>query len=370
MTATGPPESGTGELTFRDPDRAAALRTRLETLVEQADDPIRIVHVCGTHEETIAEFGLRSVLPDGLTVAMGPGCPVCVTDSEEVDEAVALAESGNLVATFGDMLDVPGSDRSLADVRGAGGDVEVVYSAADAVSLAEDTDQEVVFFGVGFETTAAPTASILQNDPPSNFSVLSAHKYVPPAMDVVAAHPNTRVDGFLAAGNAATITGTSVFEPIAADHDLPVVVGGFEPLDVLYALVELVEAIVADEPAVVNAYPRCVSAEGNQAAQVALWDVFERVDGEWRGIAAVPDATLELRPEYAVYDARQRFDIEVERDSETTECICGDIMAGQATPLDCPLYGEECTPATPVGACMVSDEGPCRIRQTFQEVQQ
>nr|WP_159764859.1 hydrogenase formation protein HypD [Halovenus carboxidivorans] len=357
-------------MTFRDPERADALRARLESLVDRADDSIRIVHVCGTHEQTIAEFGLRSILPDGLTVAMGPGCPVCVTDSAEVDEAVTLAESGKLVATYGDMLDVPGGDRSLAAVRDAGGDVEVVYSAADAVSLAAETDQEVVFFGVGFETTAAPTASVLRNDPPANFSVLSAHKYVPPAMDVVAAHPNTRVDGFLAAGNAATITGTEVFEPIAGTHDLPVVVGGFEPLDVLYALVELVEAIADDEPAVVNAYPRCVSATGNQAAQTALWDVFERVEGEWRGIAAVPDATLAIRPEYAAYDARERFDIEVDRDSETTECICGDIMAGHAAPRECPLFGEECTPASPVGACMVSDEGPCRIRQTFGEVRQ
>ena len=362
------PESGTDELTFRDPDRAAALRERLTELVAQVAEPIRIVHVCGTHEETIAEFGIRSVLPDGLAVTMGPGCPVCVTDTEEVDEAVALAESGKTIATFGDMLDVPGSDRSLADVRAAGGDVEVVYSVADAVSLAAETDQEVVFFGVGFETTAAPTASVLSKDPPENFSVLSAHKYVPPAMDVVAAHPNTTVDGFLAAGNAATITGTAVFEEIAADHDLPVVVGGFEPLDVLYALVELAEAIVADESPVVNAYPRCVSPEGNEAAQEALWDVFERVDGEWRGIAAVPDATLELREEYAEFDARERFDIDVESTSETTECICGDIMAGQASPQDCPLFGEECTPANPVGACMVSDEGPCRIHTEFEEV--
>lgn len=365
---TGPPESGTEELSFRDPDRAAALRERLAELVAQADESIRIVHVCGSHEETIAEFGIRGVLPEGLAVTMGPGCPVCVTDTHEVDEAVALAESDKIVATYGDMLDVPGSDRSLADVRGAGGDVEVVYSVTDAVSLAADTDQEVVFFGVGFETTAAPTASVLRTDPPENFSVLSAHKYVPPAMDVVAAHSNTTVDGFLAAGNAATITGTEVFEDIVVDHGLPVVVGGFEPLDVLYAFVELLEAIVADDAPVVNAYPRCVSPEGNEAAQEALWEVFERVDGEWRGIAAVPDATLELREEYAEFDARERFDIDIEPTTETTECICGDIMAGQASPQDCPLFGEQCTPADPVGACMVSDEGPCRIHTEFEEV--
>lgn len=368
MTAADP-EAGLAELEFRDPDRASALRGRLEELLAGFDESIRIVHVCGTHEETIAEFGIRSVLPDGLTVAMGPGCPVCVTDSAEIAEAVSLAEAGHTVVTYGDMIDVPGRSGSLADAREAGADVRVVYSADEAVEVAERTDGEVVFFGVGFETTAAPTASVLRDDPPSNFSVLSAHKYIPPAMDVVAAHPDTRVDGFLAAGHAATITGTAVYEPIAEAHDLPVVVGGFEPIDVLYALVESVEAIAERAAGVENAYPRCVSEAGNTAASAALWDVFERVSGQWRGIAEVPGAALSIREPYADHDARKRFDTDPPAgDRRESECVCGEIMAGHATPSDCSLFGTECTPTDPVGACMVSDEGPCRIKREFGEV--
>jgi hydrogenase expression/formation protein HypD len=353
-------------LSFRDPDRADRLVDRLEELVAAMDDPVRVMHVCGSHEEAIAEFGLRSLLPDGLSVAMGPGCPVCVTDLPEVDEAVALAEAGHVVATYGDMVRVPGSERSLADARADGADVRPVYSATEAVDLARECDREVVFFATGFETTAAPTATVVRDGPPANFSVLSAHKYIPPAMDVVAAHPNTRVDGFLAAGHAATITGTAVFEDVVDRHGLPVVVGGFEPLDVLLGLVRLLESIRDGTASVTNAYPRCVSESGNRAAQEALWEVFERVPGEWRGVAAVPDATLAIRASYAEYDARRRFDVSVpEPDDRTTDCICGEIMAGRARPADCDLFGERCTPRDPVGACMVSDEGPCRIQSEY-----
>jgi hydrogenase expression/formation protein HypD len=361
----------TADLSFRDPDRAAQLRERLAELTGRADGSVRVMHVCGSHEEAIAEFGLRSVLPDGLTVAMGPGCPVCVTDLLEVDEAVALAEAGHVVATYGDMVEVPGTERSLADASAEGADVRTVYSASEAVGLAEDLDREVVFFATGFETTAAPTATVLREGPPENFSVLSAHKYVPPAMDVVASLPETRIDGFLAAGHAATITGVEVFEDVAERHGLPVVVGGFEPLDILAGLVYLLEDTVAGTASVTNAYPRCVADEGNAAAREALWAVFERVPGEWRGIAEVPDACLELREPYAEYDARRRFDIETPPSSpESDACICGEIMAGQARPADCPLLGEECTVQDPVGACMVSDEGPCRIRREFGGVSQ
>jgi hydrogenase expression/formation protein HypD len=365
---TGPGSTdGENVLEFRDPAKAKALAERAEEIVAGLEtDRVSVMHVCGSHEQSIAKFGLRSMLPDGLDLRMGPGCPVCVTDMPEVDEAVALARDGVTVATYGDMLHVPGTSASLSDVRSAGADVRVVYSAAEAVDIAAETDDDVVFFATGFETTAAPTAAVVTNDPPENFWVLSAHKYVPPAMEVVAAMPETEVDGFLAAGNAATITGWGLFEELVDETDTPITVGGFEPLDILAGLVALLENIRDGEATVQNAYPRCVTEAGNEPAQEQLWDVFETESGEWRGIAHIPEANLVLRDAYAHADARAHFEIDTASlsaadDSLVDQCLCGDIMAGRADPTDCDLFGEECTPEDPVGACMVSSEGTCKI---------
>ncbi|WP_336325469.1 hydrogenase formation protein HypD [Halovenus sp. HT40] len=367
-TGSIPGGAGEDELQFRDPEKAEALADKIAEIGEEIDEtPVKVMHVCGSHEQSIAKFGLRSLLPDTVRLVMGPGCPVCVTNMPEVDEAVALAEDGVTVATYGDMLKVSGTSKSLDDARSEGADVRVVYGAQDAVELAEDVDNEVVFFATGFETTAAPTAAVIKSDPPENFSVLSAHKYIPPAMEIVAEMPDTEIDGYLAAGNAAIITGHGIFEGVVDRHGLPIVVGGFEPLDILAGLVKLLEHIRDGEETVENAYPRCVTREGNRVAKEQLWDVFEAVDGEWRGIAHIPDANLQLRSEYAEYDARERFAIDtsdLRGDSgsqHSEECICGDIMAGTADPVDCPLFGEECTPANPIGACMVSSEGTCKI---------
>ena len=352
-------------LQFRNPEQAEALAERLEALMAEIDRPVSLMHVCGSHEQAIAKFGLRSLLPDGLSVRMGPGCPVCVTNMPEVDEAVAVAEQGAIVTTYGDMFRVPGTSKSLADARADGAEVEVVYSASEAVELAEEhPDREVVFFATGFETTAAPTAAILAAGPPDNFSVLSAHKYVPPAMEVVAEMPDVDIDGFLAAGHAATITGYGLFEPFVEEFEIPIVVGGFEPVDVLLGVERLLEFVAADSAGLENAYPRCVSEAGNEDALETMWSVFETTAGEWRGIAEIPGANLVLRDEYAGYDTRERFDVEPETggpDPLTEQCICGDIMAGKADPDECDLFGEECTPSNPVGACMVSSEGTCKI---------
>jgi hydrogenase expression/formation protein HypD len=325
------------------------------------------MHVCGSHEQAIAKFGLRAAFPRELDVIMGPGCPVCITDVPEVDEAVVLAKQGVRVATYGDMLRVPGTVESLADARAAGARVDVVYSVAHAVELARGSAEDVVFFASGFETTAVATAAVLLREPPSNFSVLSAHKYIPPVMEIVAEMPETRVEGFLAAGHAATITGWGIFEPFVERHRLPVVVAGFEPLDILAGLVTLAEAIREGVPRVVNAYPRCVTREGNRAAQEKLWSVFRPVGGRWRGIAHVPNGNLRLKDEWAAFDARRRYEIDLSSFWDyapatlTQECICGDIMAGIASPSDCRLFGKECVPEKPVGACMVSSEGTCKI---------
>ncbi len=361
-------DEAVGQLKFRDPAKGRALAdslARLTTRIGRA--PVSVMHVCGSHEQAIAKFGLRAAFPRGLNVIMGPGCPVCVTDLPEVDEAVILAGQGVRIATYGDMLRVPGTVKSLADAQADGARIQVVYSVAQAAELARGMDEEVVFFASGFETTAVATAAVILRDPPKNFSVLSAHKYIPPVMEIVAEMPRTRVEGFLAAGHAATITGWGIFERFVERHGIPVVVAGFEPLDILAGLVKLLEVIHDGRPRVVNMYPRCVTREGNRRAQEQLWKVFRPVGGRWRGIAHVPNGNLRLRDDWAHVDARRRFRIDVTGLWDyapaplVQECLCGDIMAGIAAPADCTLFGKECVPETPVGACMVSSEGTCKI---------
>ena len=360
------------ELKFRDPARARALTEALHREVEAAGRTISVMHVCGSHEQAIARFGLRAAFPRNLDVIMGPGCPVCVTDTPEVDEAVALAAQGARVCTYGDMLRLPGTVKSLADAQSDGGNVEVVYSVSQAVELARARPAEqVVFFASGFETTAVATAAVILSGVPENFSVLSAHKYVPAAMDLVAELPETHIEGFIAAGHAATITGWGIFEPFAARTRTPVVVAGFEPLDVLAAVLELVRLVRAGRPEVMNCYPRCVSKEGNGPALEKLWKVFEVAAGNWRGIARVPRGNLELRPEWNRVNARHRFRIDIAsvggaaRNVLAEHCICGTIMSGLAKPSDCSLFGKECRPDSPVGACMVSSEGSCKIWHVY-----
>ena len=356
------------QLKFRDPGAARALAAAIDRVTQEIGrETVSVMHVCGSHEQAIARFGLRAAFPRALDVIMGPGCPVCITDVPEVDEGVALARQGVRLATYGDMLKVPGSAGSLADARAAGAKVDVVYSVSQAVQLARESDSELVFFATGFETTAVATAAEIVRGPPRNFSVLSAHKYIPPVMEIVAEMPGTRVEGFLAAGHAATITGFGVFEAFVRRHRLPVVVAGFEPLDILAGLLRLVELIRDGEPRVENLYPRCVTREGNLAAQAQLWQVFRPLGGRWRGIAHVPNGNLRLRDEWAHLDARRRFTIDVRKLWDVSppalvqRCICGEIMAGLKSPTACSLFGKECLPDTPVGACMVSSEGTCRI---------
>jgi hydrogenase expression/formation protein HypD len=361
------PEAQFTRLEFRDPARAQSLREALAKLCQEIGKEVSVMHVCGTHEQSIAKFGLRSLLPKRLNVIMGPGCPVCVTDMPEVDEAVVLAKEGFVVATFGDMFRVPGSAKSLDEIKAEGADVRLVTSPWEALQLARHTDREVIFFATGFETTAVATAAVVLSNPPMNFSILSAHKYIPPVMEIVAEMPQSKVQGFLAAGHAATITGWKIFERFVERHGIPVVIGGFEPLDILAALAELLKLIRNGERRVINAYPRCVTPDGNRQAQKLLWEVFQTEGGNWRGIAHVPNGNLRLRPRYATVDARRRFEIDLWSLSDqappkrSQECICGNIMAGISSPRDCRLFGNDCTPQDPVGACMVSSEGTCKI---------
>jgi hydrogenase expression/formation protein HypD len=355
------------ELQFRDPALARSLAAALAHSVEQIGRNVAVMHVCGSHEQAIARFGLRSLFPKALDVIMGPGCPVCVTDVPEVDEGVLIAGTGARIATFGDMLKVPGSVKSLADAQASGAKIDIIYSPRQAVEIARNTSEEVVLFSTGFETTAVATAAVILDNPPPNFSVLSAHKYIPPVMEIVAEMPGSRIEGFLAAGHAATITGSDVFKPFVERHRLPVVIAGFEPIDILAGLVELVEQIRKGTPGVINMFPRCVTPEGNLAAQAKLWRVFRPIGGKWRGIAHIPNGNLRLREEFAHLDARKRFPIDLASlwdyapPGLARQCICGDIMSGISNPRDCTLFNRECVPENPIGACMVSNEGTCKI---------
>jgi hydrogenase expression/formation protein HypD len=302
---------------------------------------------------------------------MGPGCPVCITDQPEVDEAVALARQGVRIATYGDMVRVPGSAASLADAQSEGARVDVVYSIDQAVATARESSEPLVFFATGFETTAVTTAAAVLAGPPANFFVLSAHKYIPPVMEIVCEMPDSRIEGFIAAGHAATITGWGIFEAFVARHRVPVVIAGFEPLDILAALVRLTELIRDGQHTVENMFPRCVTREGNLVAQRQLWDVFAPAGGRWRGIAHVPNGNLRLRDRWAHLDARRHFAIDLATlwdeapSTLSQQCVCGEIMSGLKRPADCPLFGVECQPDTPIGACMVSTEGTCRIWREY-----
>jgi hydrogenase expression/formation protein HypD len=362
------------ELKFRDRGKADGLSAVLaRTVAEIGRAPVSVMHVCGSHEQAIARFGLRSGFPRDLHVIMGPGCPVCITDQPEVDEAVALARQGVRIATYGDMLRVPGTSASLADAQAEGARVDVVYGIDQAIATARTSSDPLVFFATGFETTAVTTAAAVLAGVPPNFFVLSAHKYIPPVMEIVCEMPGSRIEGFIAAGHAATITGWGLFEAFVARHGVPVVIAGFEPLDILAALVRLAELIRDGRQTVENMFPRCVTREGNLVAQRQLWQVFAPVGGRWRGIAHVPNGNLRLRDAWAHLDARRQFAIDLARlwdeapSALSQQCVCGEIMSGLKTPSDCPLFGVECLPDTPVGACMVSTEGTCRIWREYGE---
>lgn len=352
-------------LEFRDVTRGRALQARLERAVARAGRTVTVMHVCGSHEQALARYGLRARFPGALRVQMGPGCPVCVTHTAAIDACITLARKGIRVLTYGDMLRVPGGGGSLDDARAAGARVDVIYSATQAAELARASDEPVVLFATGFETTAVATAAVLLADPPANLFVLSAHKWVPAAMEAVASVEGSSVEGYLAAGHAATITGSGVFEGFVARHGRPVVVAGFEPLDLLAGLTLLVEQVVEGRAELINAFTRCVSRGGNRRALDALARVFEADDGDWRGIARVAGGDLRLRREFAAHDAAVRFEAlladAVSAPSRDDGCVCGGIMTGRLEPTDCALYGARCRPESPVGACMVSTEGVCRI---------
>ncbi|MCA9703756.1 MAG: hydrogenase formation protein HypD [Methanolinea sp.] len=319
------------------------------------DREMNFMHICGTHEAAIARTGLRSVLPDRLKIVMGPGCPVCITPQGEIDAALELAEKGCIVATYGDLLRVPGTHGSL---ESCGGDVRVVQGAHKAAEIAS----KVVFVSVGFETTAPTVAATILSRPPENFSILSCHRLVPPAMRWLLEQGEADLHGFMLPGHVCTVMGYHEYE----EFPVPQVVAGFEAEDILLGLLMLAEQVRDGVARVENAYPRAVTREGNVKAQELMYEVFERQDAEWRGFPVIPQSGLKLRPEFAEYDAQQKFGVEFKHVGKHSACICDRVLRGIAQPTDCKLFSKACTPRNPVGPCMVSHEGACRIWHMYR----
>ncbi|MDD1694002.1 MAG: hydrogenase formation protein HypD [Methanoregula sp.] len=325
-----------------------------DMLHEMVDRDMTFMHICGTHEAAIARTGLRSLLPEQLKIVMGPGCPVCITPQGEIDAALDLVEKDCIIATYGDLLRVPGSKGSM---ESCGGDIRVVQGVHKAVEIAQKTDKEVVFISVGFETTAPTVAATLLTKPPANFSILSCHRVVPPAMKWLLEQGEAKLHGFMLPGHVCTIMGYDEYE----QFPVPQVVAGFEAEDILLGLLMLVKQVKEGTHRVDNAYPRAVTREGNVKAKKLMYEVFEPSDVEWRGFPVIPGSGLRLKEEFGQYDAQKKFAIEFKHISKHSACSCDKILRGLANPSDCKLFGKVCTPRTPVGPCMVSHEGACKI---------
>ena len=346
---------------YRDPKLTKSLAGAIH---KASTKPARFMELCGTHTMAIARHGLMGMLPPTVEMISGPGCPVCVTSTGEIDQAVELAgREGVTVATFGDLMRVPGSRRSLADQRAAGARVEVVYSPLDAVEMAaKHPDKEVVFLAIGFETTAPTVAAAVlaaHAKGLANFSLLGAHKLLPPALAALLSGPDLGLSGFLCPGHVTTVIGTAAYEQVAAGYHLPCVVSGFEPADILGAILLLVRQVEAGEARVEVPYSRAVSPAGNPQAVALMEKVFQPCDAVWRGLGMIPLSGLKLRAGYAAYDAAARYALSSDPVPDPPGCRCGDVLRGLIRPPECKLFGKACTPTDPVGPCMVSVEGTC-----------
>ena len=351
----------TEQINFRDPTLAKQIAQHIRSLAPKS--LVKFCHVCGTHEWTITHHGLRALLPETVDVIAGPGCPVCIVPAADIDEAVQLALKGVTVTCYGDVLRVPGSEFSLLDARARGGDVRVVYGVSDAVKMARnEKEKEFAFFAVGFETTTPSTAVEVLNRPPENLSFLVSHRLIPPAMELLLGIGDLHIDGFIAPGHVSTIIGLKPYEVFPSAYRMPVVVAGFEPLDVLFAIDMLLKQLSDGNAKLENEYVRAVSAEGNTKAQELVNHVFDIVDGDWRGLGRLPSSALALKKEFEAYDARKKHDLHVEKSRDLVPgCMCHLVMIGKIKPKECPLFLKACEPASPKGACMVSMEGTCRI---------
>ncbi|MFH1102197.1 MAG: hydrogenase formation protein HypD [Pseudomonadota bacterium] len=352
---------------FRDPVVARQLTEQIRKISKKK---VQLMEVCGTHTTAIFRSGIRSMLPETIRLISGPGCPVCVTSQREIDLFLALSGIENgVVTTFGDLMRVPGSTSSLQKERALGRDIRVVYSTMDAIEIAKrNPEKHVIFLGVGFETTAPTIAASLivaKESKITNFYVASAHKLVPPAMEVLLGSPSIQVDGFMLPGHVSVIIGEKAYRHIVETHRVPCVITGFEPSDILQGILSLVMQIETGDAKLENAYPRAVLPEGNPKAQQILNRVFEAVDAQWRGIGMIPKSGLHIKKEFEQFDALKRFGIVVGDSIEPKGCACGAVLTGAITPPECVLFKKICTPEEPIGPCMVSSEGTCAAYYRF-----
>ena len=346
---------------FRDSAAGQSLVLRIQ---KKKTPAVNLMEVCGTHTVAIFKHGIRQLLPETVNLISGPGCPVCVTPNADIDKAIALAQNaGIILVTFGDMIKVPGSYSSLNQIKAAGADIRVVYSVLDALRMAEDNPRKsVVFFGVGFETTAPTTASAIleaERRGLDNFFLLSVHKVMPPAMKLLLDADEVHIDGFICPGHVSTIIGSEPYEFIPRQYGIPCVITGFEPLDILQGIDMLLEQVANGEPRVAIQYRRAVRPEGNPVALKYLATVFEVTDARWRGIGIIPGSGLKLGQQYRRFDAEHAFNIVTRPPKEAKGCRCGDVLRGVCLPAECHLFGKACTPEHPSGPCMVSTEGTC-----------
>ncbi len=361
---------------FRDPKRAAPLLARIQASMERIQErdgprPVKLMEVCGGHTHSIFKFGLERMLPPALEFVHGPGCPVCVLPVGRIDDAVAIAESGEVIfTTFGDAMRVPGSKGSLLSAKARGADVRTVYSPSDALLLArQHPERQVVFFGIGFETTVPSTAlTVLEaaSDRIENFSVFSNHITIVPTIKAILDSPDLDLDGFVGPGHVAMVTGTAPFRFVAERYRKPLVISGFEPLDVLQSVAMLIEQVATGSVRVENQYKRCVRGEGNAEALRAMAEVFTlRPFFEWRGLGSIAQSGLTFKAAYRRFDAERRFGIPGVSIADPKACQCGEVLKGAIKPWKCKVFGTACTPQTPIGSCMVSSEGACAAYYNF-----
>lgn len=354
---------------YRDIDLAQKYARAIASVTTQ---PRTIMEICGGQTHSIVKYGIDKLLPEEITLIHGPGCPVCVTPIELIDRALEIASRPDtILCSFGDMLRVPGSEKDLLSVKATGGDIRIVYSPLDTLKIAlQNPEKQVVFFGVGFETTAPATAMAIyqaKQQNIQNFSMLVSHVLVPPAIEAILSAPNCRVQGFLAAGHVCTVMGYTEYEPIVKKYNIPIVVTGFEPVDILQGIYLCIRQLENGEAKLENQYSRSVSREGNKPAQQIISEVFEIVDRRWRGIGEISRSGLGLRSPYAEFDAEKRFDFAPYSPCDTGECISGEIMQGIKKPHQCPAFGTRCTPEHPLGAPMVSSEGACAAYYRYRQ---